>query len=214
MSHNLDWVRNIYNDAIRKRQELDLTDGLEIFCSPIIFKPKVLFIGDNPGGSKGNISQGPPNVHDYVVDDNYLMAERMKSIFHSGFLTSILKDSVKINRVFFQSPDIDSLASRGLWKVLEKWCLPYVATIIDHIEPEVIFAESMGCYKSLIYGLKGKFGEPLVVLDGKIFLQYGTLKSKVILGINHPSSKWTRGITDEQWGTVSNKLEEVFRKKF
>jgi hypothetical protein len=205
------WVSDIYKSAIAKHKEYGLNDGMAVFYSPVIYKPKILFIGDNPGGGKeekGEVHTEPP-IHNYYLNVDYKLAKIMRErIFCSDKLFPFLENSVITNRVFFQSEDMDHLIKAGIWKDMEKWCLPHVKRIIEKIDPEMIFAESITSYKRLIYDLKGKFGPVLVPDNGLGLMHSGKVGDKMLLGIKHPTGGRQR-ISYENWGLVSEKLGEI-----
>ena len=129
----------------------------------------------------------------------------MKQIFSGQELEELLKKSVKINRVFFQSKNIKSLDK---WRELEDFCFEYVEKVICKIDPKLIIAESVGTFNSLIYRFKGvSHTEPLLVHNNKILLRSGLMENKLLLGLQHPTS--ARGISNEQWKIVTGKLNEI-----
>jgi hypothetical protein len=183
---------------------------MAIFYTPVKYKPTILLVGDNPGGTDGNIWNEPPKRHDYFLDedDDYRFAKKMRQIFSGEVLTRALQNSVKINRVFFQSKSIKSLDKDFNWGQLENFCFEFVKQIIQKLEPKLIIAESVGSFNSLIYNFKGTIlNDSLVRINNKNLLRAGLIDKKLILGIMHPTS--ARGISNEQWKLVTNKLNEI-----
>jgi len=201
------WISDIYKASIAKHKEYNLKDGMAVFYSPVVYKPKILFIGDNPGGGAGTIHHEPPITSEYA-QENYRLAKMMRLIFSTQELTKIINAGVITNRVFFQSKNIDELKKQGRWKEMEKWCFPHVKKIIENINPEIIFAESIDTYEKLIYGLKGKFGEVLVADNGRGLLRSGEISGKLVLGIKHPTGG-RQHISHDNWKTVTHKLSDI-----
>ena len=104
-------IKEIYNEVIKKYHELGLNQGMAVFYTTVKYNPELLLIGDNLGGDNGKIWKEPPKKHDYFLneEDDYPFAKKMRLIFTGNKLETILKESVKINRVFFQSVDKKSL---------------------------------------------------------------------------------------------------------
>jgi len=200
------WISDMYKAAIAKHKEYGLKDGMAIFYSPVMYKPKILFIGDNPGSGSGTIHKAPPKISEYA-QEYYLLAKMMRRIFSTPELTNILTKGVITNRVFFQSENISSFKKLGIWNDMQKWCFTHIETIIEKIEPEIIFAESIGTYEALIKGLKGEFGEILVPDGGRGLLRSGKIGDKLILGIKHPTG--IQRVSYDKWGLVTQKLSDI-----
>lgn len=201
------WVSDIYEAAIAKHKEYGLTDGMAVFYSPIIYKPKILFIGDNPGGGAGIVHREPPEQN-YYLTENYELAMFMRRrIFNTDELSSLLSNSVITNRVFFQSRNTSVLKRTGKWREMEHWCLPYIKRIIEEIDPEIILAESITSFNRLIYDLKGRFGDILIRDKGRGLMRSGKIGDKLIIGIKHPTG--VQRISYEKWKLVSEKLSEI-----
>lgn len=205
-------VEKLYSKAIEKYMQLQLKDGMAIFYTPLIANPRLLLIGDNPGSTKGEVHSTCPKQNDYFLgeDNDYDLAKKMRFIFSTGKLPEILKSCVKINRVFFRSSNIDELKKRNLWKPMEEWCAEFVFEIIKGVNPKVILCESIESYKSILRMLDGRHLKDLVIEDGKSILREGEGVSEefLVLGIYHPSSKWSKWISKEAWTQVSNELNK------
>ncbi len=202
------WVQDIYEAATLLHKEFNLNGGMAIFYSPIIYNPKILFVGDNPGGINGTVHSTPPKSNFYLTE-NYKLATIMREqIFYREELKGCLNDSVIINRVFFQSINTNYFKQSGLWQRMEKVCFPYVDMIIKKINPEIVFAESITAFESLIYGLKGHFGEVLISDNGRGLFRSGEINGKLILGMKHPSSSYSH-LSNQDFEAVSKKLLEI-----
>jgi len=205
------WISDIYVAAKLKHKELGLKDGMAIFYSPVKYTPKILFIGDNPGGEKGEIHNYPPHDNFYLKENYQLALAIRNKIFYKENLKKWLTNSVIINRIFFQSKNLKKLGTQVNIKDIEQWCLPHLKTIINKINPDIIFAESIGTYERLIYDLGGKFGEVLIPDSGRGLMKSGNIGDKLIIGIKHPTGSRPR-ISDAKFKLISSKLEELLAK--
>lgn len=206
------WISTLYKSVRKEHSRLGLKDGMAIFYTPVIYEPEILFIGDNPGGSNGIIWTKPPEQHDYFLDqeNDYPFARKMRFILSGQILENLLRSSVKINRVFFQSKTITDLNHQVNWKDLQSFCLPFVNEIIQTLNPRVIIAESVGSFNALIKHLGGNFTEEYKLeSDGKILIRSGRINDRLIIGLQHPTS--SRGITNKHWAMVRNKLTTILK---
>src|SRR5690606_15457715 len=152
----------------------------------------------------------PPEQHDYLLDqeNDYPFARKMRFIFSGQKLENLLRSSVKINRVFFQSRTIADFNHQVDWNDLQAFCLPLVNEIIQTLNPRVIIAESVGSFNSLVNQKGGAVtAEYELESDGKILIRSGSINNRLILGLQHPTS--ARGISNEHWLMVSNKLTTI-----
>jgi len=179
-----------------------------IFYSPIRYKPDLLIIGDNPGGQldqKGLYTI--PDIHEYIDQrQTYSLAVAMRDkIMKSEKLSGILKDSVKINRIFFRTPNMRTFESLNRATEIKKYCLKTVEEIIEFTKPKRILAESFGTFKTFCRTWTS-------VLDKqnthKSLLLHGHYNNIEVLGINHPSQAWRQGINSADWERVNIELEK------
>ena len=179
-----------------------------IFYSPIQMQPSLMIIGDNPGGQMGE--QGLyeiPKIHEYVdPNQKYTIAVAMRDkILKGEKLTDILKNSVKINRIFFRTPDMRIFESLNNAKEIEYYCLRIVDEIIETLKPKRILAESFGTFKTFCNTwtsiLEKENAKKSLLLQG----QYNGIE---ILGINHPSQAWRQRIDNNDWERVNKELEK------
>lgn len=207
--YTTNWIVELYNQVKKEHHRLALRGGMAIFYSPVKFNADIMLIGDNPGGENGIIESQPPLNHSYLLDD-YRLAKKMRQIFSGSKLENILKTSVKLNRVFFQSKNKAELDRIIGWKNAENLCAPFLEIIINKVNPKFILAESIGSFNALMANFNGipNFCPEVKNKNGKILLRYGKImQDKLLIGIQHPTS--ARGISTEDWKRVTNELENI-----
>jgi hypothetical protein len=179
-----------------------------IFYSPLRVNPKLMIIGDNPGGQMDEVGLYEiPDKHEYIDEtQDYKIAKIMSDKIMKGeILHDILKESVKTNRIFFRTPQLttlDSLESKN--KIIE-YCKNILHEIIQTIQPQNILAESFGTFRSLsnvetTILMKPNSTKPLLLL--------GQLDGIRVFGINHPSRASYHKINDADWDLVNRELEK------
>ncbi|MCA6373364.1 MAG: hypothetical protein IM631_18515 [Cytophagales bacterium] len=204
------WGNSIIDKV--KVDKLDFSDdqsNFSIFYSPLILNPKLMIIGDNPGGQITDKGLDKiPKLHEYLdpdKDKQYKLANAMRDKIMKGEkLKEILRTSVKLNRIFFKSPDLKTFKAFPKAIEMEKYRLKILEEIIDKLQPKKILAESFGTFEVLC-------GTPCTsVLEkegtNKSLLLAGKYKGIEVLGINHPSS--SRGLSNGDWERVSKELEK------
>ena len=179
-----------------------------IFYSPIQLAPRLMIIGDNPGGQLGE--QGLyeiPKLHEYIdPNQKYSLAVAMRDKIMKGEkLRDILTNSVKINRIFFRTPNMGTFESLENANELKQYCFKTVNEIIDTLKPRRILAESFGTFKTFCSTwtsiLEKENTKKSLLLVG----QYNGIE---ILGINHPSQAWRQRIDNNDWERVNKELEK------
>jgi len=202
------WGNSIINKVKTDRHAFsDKPLDFSIFYSPIQLAPRLMIIGDNPGGTDKGLDE-IPNIHEYLVTDKdktYKMATAMRDKVMKGEkLNDILKTSVKLNRIFFKTRDLKTFRTLPKAVEMEKYCLKMLEEIIDKLQPKRILAESFGTFESLC----GTSGTSVLEKEGanKSLLLVGKYKGIEVLGINHPTS--SRGISNNDWERVNKELEK------
>jgi hypothetical protein len=181
-----------------------------IFYSPLKMNPKLMIIGDNPGGQMGEPGlDAIPKEHEYIQQD-YKIAKMMRDKIMKGeILHNILKESVKTNRIFFRTPKLDALDLLVNKNEIIEYCRNILNEIIRTIQPQNILAESFGTFRSLITN-----GETTILMkpnSTKPLLLLGQLDGIRVFGINHPSRASYHKINDEDWDSVNRELEKSFQ---
>ena len=94
-----------------------------------------------------------PKIHEYLdpdEDKKYKLANAMRDKVMKGEkLKEILRTSVKLNRIFFRSPDLKTFKAFPKAVEMEKYCLKILEEIIDKLQPKRILAESFGTFEKL-----------------------------------------------------------------
>ncbi len=139
--------------------------GFKMFYSPVKENPDIMIIGYNPGVSKDSLKKWEiyqeeklekgdfslPSEHEYLTK-TYRLANKMRKFFEgSEKREQLLKESVKINLIFFRSKNVRE------WKKIEKlerieiedFCLNIVKEIIMKLKPKIILIEGIGTYRKL-----------------------------------------------------------------
>lgn len=207
-------VGNIYEQTIRKYKEIKFNDGMAILFTPILFRPRLLIIGDNPAGSHV-VWLTTPKEHDYYVfeksrKDDYALANKMRSIFSSTKLDEILKGSVVMNRVFFSSKDLPSFRiAKYTWDDMRDWCYPKLVEVIRLMEPQNILAISIGCFNFFSRSTEGSFKKNcLINKNGNGILREGSWLGTRLFGIYHPTSRHTNKFNSaDDWNQISSYLD-------
>jgi len=191
-----------------RRAFSDETLEFSIFYSPIQLAPKLMIIGDNPGGQFGE--QGLyeiPKLHEYIdPNQKYSIAIAMRDKIMKGEkLKDILTNSVKINRIFFRTPNMRTFESFKNSNEIKEYCFRTVNEIIETLKPKRILAESFGTFKSFCSTwtsiLEKENTKKSLLLRG----QYNGIE---IFGINHPSQAWRQRIDNNDWERVNKELEK------
>ena len=202
------------NSIIKKVKEdsLNFSDvplEISIFYSPLRLKPNLMIIGDNPGGQTTDKGLDKiPKIHEYMdtdKDKQYKLAVAMREkVMKGDKLKDILRTSVKLNRIFFKTPNLKIFETFPKADEMEKYCLKILEEIIDTLQPKRILAESFGTFEKLC----GTSWTNVLEKENtkKSLLLVGKYKEIEVLGINHPSS--ARGISNSDWERVNKVLEE------
>jgi hypothetical protein len=198
-------IEKVKSDSLVFNSKLEVS----VFYSPLRLNPKLMIIGDNPGGQITDKGLDKiPKIHEYLVTDKektYKMADVMRDKVMKGEkLNDILRTSVKLNRIFFRTPDLKTFRAFPKAIEMEKYCLKILEEIIDTLHPKRILAESFGTFEVLC-------GTPCTSIlekegTNKSLLLSGKYKGIEVLGINHPSS--SRGISNTDWERVNKELEK------
>lgn len=198
-----DLIKRVQQDHIQiAGRQLEFS----IFFSPLHLKPKLLILGDNPGG--GMDEKGLtiiPDQHEYLTKE-YRMADMMRFKILKDELLEILSTSVKTNRIFFRTRDLSEFRKLDNYQQLIAYCKELLHEIIDKLQPQNILAESFGSFRSI------SATEEVILVKpntSKALLLKGIYKSIPVFGINHPSRASYHKITDHDWELVNRALKQV-----
>lgn len=200
----MEWLQKIYDEANKEAERIQ--SGMAIMYSYPYSEPDLMVIGDNPGGSTGDHSPTWPKEgsHEYFLY-NYPLAVKMRKIFAGDKLTDLLRKSVKFNRNFFQSPDLEALKKYNLNTF--EWCRPRVRQIIEQLKPKRIFAESFGTLDFLWHEFGYKSRQDLVKHNGRTIMIRQDSPPYYIIGVSHPTGG-RPPLSDE----AMNKCNEILLK--
>lgn len=211
--HLTKWGNSLIDRVEKEKTQLSEKPlEFSIFYSPLTMNPKLMIIGDNPGGKMDQVGlKEIPESHEYIsvenTSDDYRIARMMRDKIMKGeILRNILKESVKTNRIFFRTPNLDILDLLVNKNKIIGYCRNILNEIIQTIQPQNILAESFGTFRSLITS-----GETIVLMkpsSTKPLLLRGQVDGIRVFGINHPSRASYHKINDEDWDSVNKELEK------
>lgn len=132
--------------------------GIQVLLSPLIYKPKFMFIGINPGAGFYNyegrrVKRLSPLEHmEYIGQDYKLATETRELLRLAGIPNSELNNSVKTNYYFLSTTNANDLFSllshlkkHKVYSKSKKW----INKLIDIIEPEFIICEGKTVFDKL-----------------------------------------------------------------
>jgi len=152
-------------------REYDLYKGTAILYSELLYKPKFMFIGINPGsgfykhtGKKQTDDELEPNdCFEYIMAEedgyDYLLAKQTRYIFCNTKYAEEFRKSVKTN-VFYTSTDcsddlnefytiLNEKYQLDMWQLSFKW----TKQMIEIFQPEIIICEGV----TVVYRLEDIF---------------------------------------------------------
>jgi hypothetical protein len=189
-----EWLRETYNET-RKMWESHGKDenGYAIFYSPAFENPEIMIIGYNPGGDKTSVNRDvmaePPLTNEYI-NANYKLAKNIRKVFEYADLKNELKNTVKLNLIFFRSKKASGIKDPEIIN----FCYDKVKFILEKLNPKILLIEGLGTYKIILnlLGIK-QSTKTDIILKGVIkFTNANDLK---VIGLKHPSGSW--GLTEE-----------------
>ena len=155
--------------------------GIQIFFTPLIHKPKFMFIGINPGAGYFNnegkqtnyVKRFSPMKKTEYVGQEYRLAKETRKLFELAKIKkNYLQNSVKTNYYFLATKNtndldklLNSLQNYNIEKKSEKW----INKLTEIIEPEFIICEGKSIFEKFT---KTKVSENDVVYYAEI----GTIK--------------------------------------
>lgn len=102
------------------QHRLDLATGecgFSVLSGPPIYQPDLMIIGENPGygaGDHGPHIEDTWPVKSHIEDAEWPLAVRLRNIFENAGLTSVLRNSIQTNFLFFKSTSLGS-GTRYVW---------------------------------------------------------------------------------------------------
>jgi hypothetical protein len=222
-----EWAENLLKAVEAKWREhaVHLGSGYSVFYSPVEFgasiSPRVLIVGLNPGGSTDADTveaRQIPSEHGYITYGvpmhplSYLLAKQMRRMFERAHLLCLLAGSVKINLLFFRTKDLSDLGRLPfvVRRDLEEFCKGHVREIVNRLKPEVVLAEGMATYDSLLRSFFTGRPSEVVIQDGqaRIYCRAATAEGepRLLIGLIHPSGGRTRRRFDDKIDQIVSEL--------
>ncbi|QHI36039.1 hypothetical protein IMCC3317_13920 [Kordia antarctica] len=175
--------------------------GIQILFSPLIIRPKIMFIGINPGAGFFNtnnryLKRFSPLENSEYLKGEYRLAQQTRKLFEMAELTSDdLKKSVKSNCFFFATTNekelhqfLSHLKPSKVYTKSEKW----IDKLVKLIKPKIIICEGKSAFNQFV---KNKDCE-IKDKDNVLFTEWNSLKIigykrnfSNILGIKNVANK-------------------------
>jgi hypothetical protein len=203
------WICRLYEDTAQLWERHKDPSGYAIFYSPVIFNPKIMIIGYNPGGDErsflANNHSEPPDEHEYLKKE-YRLAKRMGDIFRYAGLTTELGNTVKLNLNFFRSKKAADIADK---KELSDFSEQQVLKIIGRLRPGMIITEGLTTFDRLV-SLRCELVSEPVLLDQRTIARLGTIDGIQVVGLLHPSG--ARGISNAMLDKMGEIIQFYYSK--
>lgn len=135
--------------------------GWKVFYSPLLYKPKVLFIGINPGGGESGVydcEHTDKGELEYLHYD-YTLARETKEVFKNADRYELLFNAVKINYYYLATSNVaemfkltDFLGRGSVDHLGEQIMLnarKWTKRLIEIMEPEIIVCEGAEAYANV-----------------------------------------------------------------
>lgn len=187
-------------------------EGFEVFTSPVLKDPSVLFIGTNPGSGKDKDEQfhelmrnkflkgdfSTPDSHHYATDGpDYPVATAIREhlfVDREEYLT----DSVETNYYFLRTKeeqDHSELQNElgETWSDYEQFCRNTIEELIKKTEPDLIIAFSLGTYDRLAnddrYEVSNTetYMRPIQSEKNFRLIEKSSLDGRRLIGLSHPT---------------------------
>lgn len=155
--------------------------GIQVFLSRLIYKPKFMFIGINPGAGFYNYEGkkvkrlSPLERMEYIGQDYKLATETRELLRLAEIPNSELNNSVKTNYYFLSTTNANDLFSllshlkkHKVYNKSKNW----INKLIDIIEPEFIICEGKTVFDKLVKDRDCKVSE----IDGVFYTEIDKIK--------------------------------------
>jgi uracil-DNA glycosylase len=153
------FVEDFRSDEATEKKVDKYYKGVQVFFSPLIFQPRIMFIGINPGAGFYNwekrlVKRYSPLVNNEYYYSDYRLAKQTQKLFElSGLGKEELKNTVKINCFFFASKNqkelyqmLSHLESKEVYSKSARW----TDQLVDLIQPEIIICEGKSAFDRFI----------------------------------------------------------------
>ena len=146
-----------------------------------------------------------PKEHEYFTE-NYKLARNVKFIFEEANLTSILKDRVKFNLLFFRSKTAKDIQDKNLIQFSEE----KVLEILNELKPKYIVTEGFDTFEKLKELVNGT-EEELIKTDNRAILVVGIAGDGTpLIEMIHPSG--ARGISNSILKAMGDNLKVLIKQ--
>jgi hypothetical protein len=215
------WLNEVSDQCHEYALKIDL--DFYVFQTPSDkYKPKLLIIGINPGGSKPysqalkekGYDKRPANdlgpdvnllVEKPEWSNNDKLRNSLQRVFHKDNGLDILEDTVMMNMFYFntaKSKDIDGINSE-----IRKYCIAKTIEFIDILEPQNILFLTTDDKKLKPCGVKS-------LKEAAKFVRQGTLGKYTVYAIPHyasPHAKRFNVYSDENSAKLGKDLSLIFK---
>ena len=153
------YYEEIQSDVIIKSKIDKYYKGIQILFSPLFIRPKVMFIGINPGSgffntNKKLVKRFSPLENSEYLNGEYRLAQQTRKLFDIAGLTSEdLKNSVKSNCFFFATRNekelhqfLSHLKPTKVYNKSEKW----IDELVNLIKPKIIICEGKSAFSRFV----------------------------------------------------------------
>ncbi|MCU1247890.1 MAG: hypothetical protein JWQ49_919 [Edaphobacter sp.] len=191
--------RAIYTETGRFYEELqprmgDLAFGYKIMYGPPVIRPRVLFLGYQPGGAAADDERERANgAHEGWPQGSEYASERWRlaAIMQKMFDRDKLKCCTGLNAIFLRAPSVESWerTRRDLRDTVEAFCLPRVNQIVQALQPVLVVAIG---FKAL--DLFGPSHIDLVNAKGRVITKSGVIAGYPAIGTLHLSGAQISGL--------------------
>jgi hypothetical protein len=133
--------------------------GIQVLFSPLIYKPKVMFIGINPGAGFNNennkvVKRYSPLENNEYYHYDYRLAQQTQKLFElSGLGKEELKSTVKTNCFFFATKNqkelykmLSHLKSKDVYSKSAKW----TDDLVSLVKPKIIICEGKSAFERFL----------------------------------------------------------------
>lgn len=175
------FLAEIENDKDLEKVLEKYYKGIQVFLSRLIYKPKFMFIGINPGAGFYNYEGkkvkrlSPMERMEYIGQDYKLATETRELLRLAGIPNSELNNSVKTNYYFLSTTNANDLFSllshlkkHKVYNKSKNW----INKLIDIIEPEFIICEGKTVFDKLVKDRDCNVSE----IDGVFYTKINKIK--------------------------------------
>lgn len=133
--------------------------GIQILFTPLVYKPKFMFIGINPGAGyfnyEGNstkyVKRFSPMKNTEYIGQQYRLAKETRKLFKlAGISQNDLKESVKTNYYFLATKntnDLTKLLASLKDYDIENKSTKWINTLVEIVEPEFVICEGKSIFE-------------------------------------------------------------------